>query len=419
MKLDCPQHWKLVTHSEIAEINPKLPANGLGDNLEVSFVPMKSVEERTNTVHLVESRRIGTVRKGYTPFIDGDVILAKITPCLENGKCAVLHGLKNGIGFGSTEFHVSRPSKGVLAEFLFHFFNQEGFRRYARNNMTGSVGQKRVPTQFFRDLNIPLPPMEEQERIVAKIEELFSELDAGVEGLKKAQAQLKTYRQSVLKHAFEGRLTNDNIKDGQLPDGWSEFLTKQIAEVRLGRQRSPKNATGDFLCRYIRAANITWSGINLEDVKVMNFSPREQSVYRLQEGDVLLNEASGSVSEVGKSAIWYGEIEGCCFQNTVIRVRPGERVGSKFLQLRFYYDAISENFRSIARGVGIHHLGAEALSNWKILVPSLDEQQRIVAEIESRLSVCDKMEEAIRAGLKQSEALRQSILKKAFEGRLV
>ena len=107
----------------------------------------------------------------------------------------------------------------------------------------------------------------------------------------------------------------------ELPNGWVDARLADVADVRLGRQRSPKNHVGARMRPYVRAANIRWSGLDLTDVKEMNFSESESEIYELRRGDVLVAEASGSVSEVGKPAIWRDEIPGCCFQNTIIRVR--------------------------------------------------------------------------------------------------
>ena len=107
----------------------------------------------------------------------------------------------------------------------------------------------------------------------------------------------------------------------ELPPGWASPTISEVGEVRLGRQRSPKHQAGDYQTKYIRAANIRWHGLDLSDVLEMNFRPEELKIYRLEPGDVLLSEASGSASEVGKAAVWQGELEDCCFQNTVIRFR--------------------------------------------------------------------------------------------------
>ncbi len=130
---------------------------------------------------------------------------------------------------------------------------------------------------------------------------------------------------------------------------------------------------------YLRAANVGWNGLILDDVKRMNFTEAEMKVFRLEPGDILLNEASGSPREVGKPALWAGEIADCAFQNTLLRVRPTPRVDSKYLLHFLLHQASSGAFARGSRGVGIHHLGRDALSKWKVPLPNLDEQRRIAA----------------------------------------
>ena len=197
-----PSGWALPTLEAVADVNPKIDKSAYPDSLTVLFVPMPAVEAGTNVIDLSRTRVFGEVKKGYTPFREGDVLFAKITPCMENGKIAVVPALKNGLAFGSTEFHVLRPHCHVIAEYLYFFLSTRRFRRDAQRNMTGAVGQRRVPTSFVAEHPIPLPPTVEQARIVAKINILFSELDKGIESLTTARRQLQVYRQSVLKHAL-------------------------------------------------------------------------------------------------------------------------------------------------------------------------------------------------------------------------
>ena len=200
--------------------------------------------------------------------------------------------------------------------------------------------------------------------------------------------------------------------------GWAHVRLEAIAEVRLGRQRSPARALGPNMRPYMRAANVTWNGMDLADMKDMDFSPGEQVTYRLRDGDILLSEASGSISEVGKPAIWRNQIEECYFQNTLIRVRS-HGPSLEYLYIHFLYDALAERFRAIAKGVGINHLGAENLSGWLDSLPPLAEQLRIVVEVERRLSVVRQMMAAVAANLKRAERLRQAVLKRALEGKFV
>lgn len=152
----------------------------------------------------------------------------------------------------------------------------------------------------------------------------------------------------------------------------------EIADVKLGRQRSPQNHSGDSMRPYLRAANVGWSGLRLDDVKQMNFTDAEMDVFRLRPGDILLGEGSGSAAEVGKPAIWAGELPDCAFQNTLLRVRPTSAANGRYLLHYFKWQASSGAFARGSRGVGIHHLGREALAAWPVPLHSTREQSRIV-----------------------------------------
>jgi type I restriction enzyme S subunit len=201
--------WEWVNIDTVADVNPKIPdKEGISDLLEIQFLPMKLVEAITGQVHLTEIRKFGEVKKGYTPFINNDVIFAKVTPCMENGKIAVVNNLKNEIGFGSSEFHVIRSKGNIKSKYIFHFLIQERFRSEAANAMTGAVGLRRVPKQFIENYLIPLPKLQEQELIIQEIESRLSVCDKMEETITTSLQQAEALRQSILKRAFEGKLIN-------------------------------------------------------------------------------------------------------------------------------------------------------------------------------------------------------------------
>jgi len=375
--------------------------------------------------------------------------------------------------------HAHILNTSASKEYLCHFLNQVDYHNFVTGTTRLKLNQasmKRIP--------IKLPPLQEQNRIVEKIEELFSDVDQGVESLKTAQKQLKVYRQAVLKWAFEGKLTEEwrkqqtTLKTGEallaqikserenryqqqlaegeekvreweaigkvgkkptkphklkellplteaellecpkLPDGWCWASVEQLGYVQLGRQRSPQNRSQDFPTKYIRAANITENGFELIDVLDMEFKPHEFKQYQLKDGDILLSEASGSPEQVGKPAVWRNQIPNCCFQNTVIRFRP-IYLSSEYFLLVFKNLYSNGFFSNISSGVGINHLSANKFSAIPVPLAPLEEQEEIVQEIESRLSICDQLEATIIENLQKAEALRQSILKQVFEGKLV
>jgi type I restriction enzyme M protein len=151
---------------DVAIVNPRMDEErNLPDDYEVSFIPMAAIDETDGRISIHEIRRIAEVKKGYTYFKENDVLFAKITPCMENGKAAIARGLKNGIGFGTTEFHVVRCGKEVMPEYIFAIIRMSLFREAAERNMTGSAGQKRVPTDYLKEFTIAIPPLEIQSKI--------------------------------------------------------------------------------------------------------------------------------------------------------------------------------------------------------------------------------------------------------------
>ena len=259
------------------------------------------------------------------------------------------------------------------------------------NNYSVSTAQPVISQGTIYPIEVILPPLETQQAIVSKIEELFSELDKGIEDLKTAQQQLKTYRQSVLKCAFEGKLTNENIKDGALPKGWEKLKIKDICEIKGGKNQS----------------------------KVIN--------------------PNGKYPIYGSSGIFGFADEYICDENTTIIGRKGNINSPLFVTTKFwnvdtafglcvnnkydnkllFYFCLGFNFKKLDKSTTIPSLAKSDIQSIDIQVPPMEEQHLIIQEIESRLSVADKMEESIMQSLQQAEALRQSILKKAFSGELV
>lgn len=191
-----------VSVSEVAELNPRVPLAVSEDSGRVvDFVPMSQLSEQ-GYVEPIESRPLREVAKGYTYFQNGDVIVAKITPCMENGKAAFVRDLPHGIAFGSTEFHVLRPHSNIDGRYLFYMLWNPIFRHEAEGNMTGSAGQKRVPTKFFTRFKIPLPPRPEQERIAGILDSTFGIWQKHLKAARLANEVLGSLAHS----AFKGEL---------------------------------------------------------------------------------------------------------------------------------------------------------------------------------------------------------------------
>ena len=173
---ELPEGWEWTTLTRIAEINPKIDVSD--DEQEISFIPMPLISTRFDGSHEFEIKKWKDVKKGYTHFANGDIAIAKITPCFENSKAAIFSGLKNGIGVGTTELHVARPFSDIInRKYLLLNFKSPNFLKSGESQMTGSAGQKRVPRLFFENNPIPFPPLQEQERIIIRFTQLMSLCD--------------------------------------------------------------------------------------------------------------------------------------------------------------------------------------------------------------------------------------------------
>ena len=217
-----PQGWEWVRLGNIGEINPR---NTFDDDTDTGFVPMPLIFSEYGSIHKFQTRKWSEIKKGYTHFADGDVALAKITPCFENGKSCVFKNLPNGIGAGTTELHIFRNTfNAIHPEYLLAYFKNPKYIASGTLKMTGSAGQKRVPTEFFTLNPFPLPPLAEQRRIVTKIDRLMARCDE----LEKLRAERNQKRITVHTAALD-RLLNAKESDN-FSTAW-HFITQHFGEL--------------------------------------------------------------------------------------------------------------------------------------------------------------------------------------------
>lgn len=302
-------------------------------------------------------------------------------------------------------------SEAIESKLLYCFLQLE------KSNLVGqSIGgaQPNISQGIIKDLNIPLAPLNEQKRILAKLEQLLTDLDKGIEYLETTKQQLKVYRQAVLKWAFEGKLTNKDVKGGELPKGWKIEKLENVSEMCLGKMLDKQKNKGEYQ-PYLANVNVRWGQFDLENIEEMKFEKDEEERYGLQKGDLIICEGG----EPGRCAIWNGSIPKMKIQKALHRLRVKKSISVKFVYHYLYFSAKSGLLKKHFTGTTIKHLTGRELKKIEIPVPTIAEQNNVVQEIESRLSVCDKIEETIENSLQQAEALRLSIIKKAFEGKLV
>ncbi|KZN97926.1 restriction endonuclease [Aeribacillus pallidus] len=205
-----PQNWRWVRLGDIVDINPaRKKLEDIEDIQSCSFIPMPSVNDKTGEIENPEIRKYAEVKKGYTFFLENDILFAKITPCMENGKTAIAHNLINGFGFGSTEFHVIRTNPYINTKLIYYLLRSKKFRMEAKKEMTGAVGQQRVPKSFLENYLFPLPPKAEQDKIVELLDHLHVK-EVEISKIEALEGEIDSLRQSILNKAFRGELgTND------------------------------------------------------------------------------------------------------------------------------------------------------------------------------------------------------------------
>ena len=291
-----------------------------------------------------------------------------------------------------TAFGIS-PGNELHPKYLYYFCCSFNFKELDKSTT--------IPSLAKRDLlqiEMPVPSLSEQERIVSKIEELFSKLDASVAELKTAKEKLKVYRQAVLKEAFR-------CAESFVPFG-------NITDARLGKMLDKEKNTGTPQ-RYLRNINVRWFNFDLSDLLEMRIGLDEIEKYSIQYGDLVICEGG----EPGRCAVWE-EQEPIFYQKALHRVRFTDGSNPKFYMYYLWFAAQTGQLKRFFTGTGIKHLTGQSLV--KVPVPSADKntQDHAVSEIEFRLSVCDSIEQTVDTSLQKAEAMRQSILKQAFEGRL-
>lgn len=335
-----------------------------------------------------------------------------------------------GVKCGVT--HVTKPKSWVtdnalivdpiISDFDMKFFQLKlGYENL--NKLSVSTAQPVISGSKIYEYEILMPPLPEQQAIVSKIEELFSDLDNGIQQLQKAQQQLKIYRQSLLKWAFEGKLTNKNVKDGELPKGWKIVTITDLAEKSknslkagpFGSSLKKEFYKPDGYKIYGQEQVISDNAF-IGDYYVNEEKYQELKSCKIRPLDVLIS----LVGTVGKVLILPQNCKPGIINPRLIKISLNTEIYlPKFFKYYFESSYVKSLYGSKAQGTTMDVLNLGIIKTIPFPLTSIEEQQLIVDELESKLTVCDKIEETIAQSLQQAESLRQSILKKAFSGELV
>lgn len=416
---ELPAGWALARLEDLAELNPK---QSFDDALAAGFVPMSHAPTNFRDKLRFDERPWGEIKKAYTNFKDGDVIFAKVTPCFENGKAAFVEGMPNGIGAGSSEFFVLRPScDEVSAKYLLALVKSHDFLSEGAENMTGAVGLRRVPKQFVENYLVPVPPAAEQTRIAQKLDELLAQVDtlkARIDGI---PALLKRFRQSVLAAAVSGRLTEEWRATLESADSWKSVPVGVLCNSAFDGPFGSKLKSDDYTAKGVRVVRLENIGhlsfIGEKKTFISEAKHAELSKNTLRTGDILFSsfvDEEIRVCRLPKSEeIFINKADCFCLRIDDTSANPSFVMHA--LAAKHTYQRIRESVHGATRP----RINLGFLKSFEIDLPPQAEQTEIVRCIEQLFAFADQLEAKVATAQARIDRLTQSILAKAFRGELV
>ncbi|OUO17954.1 restriction endonuclease subunit S [Flavonifractor sp. An4] len=386
---------------EFCTINPK--AKQIPDDMEVSFVPMQRVSD-TGDVQTDEIRKAADVKKGFTFFEEGDVLFAKITPCMENGKGGIAWGLKNGVGFGSTEFHVLHPDpEKVSSEWLYYLTSWDEFRKQCARNMTGSAGQKRVPKSYLEQYKVYIPSLEEQRRIAALLDKV-SDLIA------KRRAQLD--KLDLLVKARFVELFGDPFINSM---AWKKIkiIDAVTVEPQNGMYKPQSDYVTDGSGTPILRIDGFYDGVvtDFSSLKRLRCNDKEKQKYLLKENDIVINRVN-SIEYLGKCAHITGLIEETVYESNMMRMhfdtaRFNPVYITHLLCSRFVYDQVVNHAKKAVNQASINQ---KDVLDFDIYQPSID-LQNVFADFVNQV---EQSKLKLRQSLDKLETLKKALMQQYF-----
>lgn len=408
-----PNNWKWQLLKNVCQINPRRPQIHRENNLLTSFLPMSGVNESDGFISNIETRLYQEVARGYTYFEEGDVLFAKITPCMENGKSVIAYSLIDKIGFGSTEFHVLRPSSTVLAEWVHKFIRRWSFRKEAKNNFRGAVGQQRVPSDFLEAYPIPVPPnLDTQQRILDRVEVLLAE----VKSSRALLAKMYQDAERLLAVAANETFTKLESVTDIVP-------LSQVATAFNGKAVGEGNSR----IRVFKSKHVYPHTIRLDRpsyMKVEQVAKMPKNRF-LKPGDVLMaNAAEGTL---GRVTYVHKCEENWTVDGKIMILRSLDEQNLLLNKWLYYYLWSDRGRREVlSRRTGTafaENRGQTGISPTSVLEipvpqPPINQQQQAVAYLDSIQQEAEAMLKLLDRDAQLLNHLEQSILERAFRGEL-
>ena len=414
-----PEHWEVKRLRFTVNLNPVKSELDIPEDTLVSFIPMEAVNFDKNLT-LTEERNLDEVYKGYTYFKNGDVVLAKITPCFENGKSAIAQNLTNGIAFGTTELHVLRSQNSINNHFLYYLIKSDSFMKIGESEMYGAGGQKRIPEEFIKNFFIGLPPYYEQTAIAHYLDTKLGEIDALIGKQQTLLEKLAEQRTAVITHAVTKGLNpaapmkNSGVEWlGDVPTHWETWkITHAIDLIGSGTTPKSDNAEyydGDIL--WVTTSELRENFISDTKQKVSDSAIKEYSALKIYPVNSVAMAMYGAT--IGRLGILEREAtfnQACCvFGN------------SKILHYKFLFYWLWHRkpiLISLSNGGGQPNLSQDDLRKLKIPIPSYEEQTAIADYLDQETAKIDRLCDTVNQTIGRLKECRTALITQAVTGKI-
>jgi type I restriction enzyme, S subunit len=417
-----PAHWTSKRIRFLCTVNPARDKSALGPDAFVSFVPMDAVGEHGGLT-LTSEKQLDEIGNGYTYFADGDVVIAKITPCFENGKGALAANLTNGVAFGTTELHVVRSGPEIDPRFIFYISISDHFRKTGESEMYGAGGQKRIPETFIKDFMIAFPHRDEQITIANYLDRKLEKIDAVVANKRRLLELLEEQRLAVITHSItRGLNSSAQMKDsfiewlGPIPAHWSLKKIKYMVSRVVDCIHTTPHYDGDLMYPAVRTADVERGRLLLNQVRLVSEEVYLERIARLRpiEGDILYSREG---ERFGLAALVPRNLSLCLGQRMMMfRALPA--VNPAYLMWALNSAAIFQQVVLHTGGSTSPHVNIGDIINFFVPCPPAEEQNSISRHIETQCSKIDALAAEIRLAVGKLAEYRSALITDAVTGNI-
>ncbi|WP_314018529.1 restriction endonuclease subunit S [Stutzerimonas degradans] len=420
-----PNSWEQKRLRFALRMNPSKTEIDLDDSDLVSFVPMDAVGEYGG-IRLDEEKELSEIGSGYTYFCDDDVVVAKITPCFENGKGSVAKGLKNKTAFGTTELHVMRAGPEQLEpQFLFYLTISDLFRKIGESEMYGAGGQKRVPESFIKDFRAGIPPIREQQDIARFLDFKTAQIDSLIEKKKTLLDKLAEKRTALISHTVtKGLDPSVPMKDsgvpwlGEVPLHWTIMRARYASTFVTSGSRGWAEYYSDSGSVFLRITNVSRDSVDLllHDIqRVLPPDSAEGERTATQAGDVIVS----ITADLGSVAVIPEEFESAYVSQHLALVRPnGDRVLGRWMAYQFFSASGQAQLTGSGYGGTKIQLGLSDVKDVWMALPTNGEQEKICAWLEAEIEKLKRQSDSIHNVILRLREYRSALITNAVTGKI-